>query len=69
MEKLVLPVLIAVYTGFMEMLSPPEVHRVHLTRCLDILVIGLRFCGLRTETTDGILIKQFRIRCNVEGLP
>ena len=52
MEKLVLPVLIALHTGFMEMLSPPEVHIVHLIRSLDILAIGLRFCGFRTETAE-----------------
>jgi len=69
MEKLVLPVLIAVHTGFMEMLSPPKVHTVHLNRCLNILAIGLRFCGFRTETNECILIKQFRIRCSVQGLP
>ena len=68
MEKLVLPVLIAVHTRFMEILSPPEVHTVHLSRCLDVLVTALKFCGLRTETTECIFIKEFGIRCSVQGL-
>jgi hypothetical protein len=62
------PVIITVRTGLMEMFSPLEVHAFHLIGCMEMLALGLRFCGFRTETTELDLIKQFSNRRSVEDV-